>query len=143
MTALPRTALRLLALCASAAFLTGCATVYEGKYEWSEGWRAAEVVEVTTVAEMERPRFYECVRKATPGQAASGKFVLVKYRQMSRSQRRAIPLQPGQSFAPGDPVYVKVGDCATPLVSRQGGRVAAPAPGPHVELGREVAGVPR
>jgi hypothetical protein len=101
--------------------LSGCAsTVYEGKYDWADGWRAAEVVEVTTAAEMERPRFYECVRKATLQQAESGKFVVVKYRQMSRSQRRAIPLQPSQSFAPGDTVYVKAGDCGTPLVTREG-----------------------
>jgi hypothetical protein len=107
----------------AATLLSGCAsTVYEGKYDWAKGWRAAEVVEVTTAAEMERPRFYECVRKAAPQQAESGKFVVVKYRQMSRTQRRAIPLQPGQTFAPGDLVYVKAGDCVTPVVVRHGGR---------------------
>ena len=110
---------QLLALCAAGALLTGCATVYEGKYAWSEGWRAAEVVEVTTAAQMERPRFYECVRNATPQQAASDEFAVVKYRQVHGSKLRAVALQPGQSFAPGDFVYVMAGNCSTPLVRRQ------------------------
>lgn len=64
---------------AGALLLTGCAsTVYEGKYDWSEGWRKAEVVAVKTAAEMERPRFYTCVRTATPEQLASTRFAVVK-----------------------------------------------------------------
>lgn len=99
------------------AFLAGCASpVYEGKYDWHEGWREAEVVAVQTAAEMERPRFFTCVRQATPGQLATTRFAVVKYRQMSRTQRRAVPLQPGDTAAVGESVYVKAGDCQAPLV---------------------------
>ena len=104
---------------AGALLLTGCAsTVYEGKYDWSQGWRKAEVVAVQTAAEMERPRFFTCVRQASAEQLATTRFAVVKYRQMSRTQRQAVSLQPGESTAVGESVYIKAGDCRTPLVHR-------------------------
>lgn len=93
--------------------LAGCATVYEGRYDWKEGWRKAEVVDVALASEMERPRFYECVRGAQPHQLASTRFAVVKYIEMSRTRRRAVPLQPGSTVREGDAVYVRVTDCAT------------------------------
>lgn len=99
--------------------LAGCATVYEGKYGWRDGWREGEVVRVQTASEMDRPRFYRCVRQATAEQLTSTRFVEVKYRQMSRANFSAVPLGAGQSVRPGDLVYVKVGDCKTPVVPRR------------------------
>lgn len=97
--------------------LVGCASApYEGKYEWSEGWRKAEVIAVQTAADMERPRFYTCVRNAAPEQLATAKFAVVKYRQMSRTQRRAVPLLAGEAVTVGETVYIKATDCSTPLV---------------------------
>lgn len=118
MNAVPRRGLLAISLVA----LAGCASsLYEGKYEWSEGWRKGEVIKVQTAAEMERPRFYECVRNASPQQLATGTFAVVKYKRMSRTQRRAVPLQPGEKVRVGDAVYVKVDDCTTQLVARTAG----------------------
>lgn len=104
--------------------LAGCAsTIYEGKYDWSEGWRKAEVVAVQTASEMERPRFHKCVRKASPEQLATTRFAVVEYREMSRTQRRAVPLQPGETAAVGEAVYVKAGDCRAPLVHQSAGKL--------------------
>lgn len=99
--------------------LSGCASVGSdnGKYAWSEGWREAQVIAVQTAAEMDRPRFYNCVREATPEQLTTTRFAIVKYRQMARSQRRAVPLRADERVAVGDAVYVKLGDCTTPLAS--------------------------
>lgn len=108
---------RLVGAAAACLLLPACATVYEGKCAWSDGWRAAEVVQVATPAEMERPHFYECVRKAAAPSTVTSRFVVVKYRQAPRTQWRAVPLQAGQSFAPGDLVYVRASDCETPLVA--------------------------
>lgn len=107
------------ALCILA--LAGCASApYEGKYAWSDGWRKAEVVRVQTAAEMERPRFHACVRNASPEQLATARFAVVKYREIPRTQQYAVPLQPDAKVAVGDAVYVKAGDCKTPLVERAG-----------------------
>lgn len=101
--------------------LASCASApYEGKYDWSEGWRKAEVVAVQAAADMERPRFYTCVRNAAPEQLATMKFAVVKFRQMSRTQRRAVPLKPGETVAAGETVYIKANDCSAPLMHREG-----------------------
>ena len=110
---------RLLAASVAIVVLAGCASApYEGKYVWSEGWREGEVVAVQAAGEMARPRFYTCVRRASAEQVASTKFAVVKYRQMSRTRRLAVPLRPNDTVAPGQPVYVKVDDCATPPIPR-------------------------
>lgn len=107
--------------------LAGCAsTPYEGKYAWSEGWRKAEVVAVQTAEEMEWPRFYTCVRKASPEQRASALFAVVKYKETSRMRRHAVLLRPGEKVAAGDAVYVKADDCTTPLVHRAGSEGPVP-----------------
>lgn len=67
---------------------------------------------------MDGPRFHDCVRKGTPQQLATSKFVIVKYRQMSPTNRRAVPLHEGQLFNPGDLVYIQAGNCETPVVPR-------------------------
>ena len=50
------------------------------------------------------------------------KFAVVKYRQFSRTQRWAVPVEPGHAFAAGQAVYVKVDDCSTQPVAAAGGR---------------------
>lgn len=71
---------------------------------------------------MDRPRYYNCVRNASPEQLATTRFAVVKYRQMSRTQRRAVALQAHDKVAPGDAVYVKADDCKTPLVHQSPSR---------------------
>ena len=113
---------RLLAGGAALVALAGCASPpYQGKYAWSEGWRKAEVVAVQTVADMERPRFYTCVRSMSAEQLATTKFALVKYQEMSRTQRHAVPLSIGDALAPGDGVYIQANDCHTPVVRQSAG----------------------
>jgi hypothetical protein len=43
----------------AALALGGCAsTMYEGKYQWGEGWRIAHVLKVQRAADMQRPGFF-------------------------------------------------------------------------------------
>jgi hypothetical protein len=101
------------------ATLSACATGAGGEYAWQEGWREAEVVSVLAASAMKRPRFYDCVRAASPEQLSSARFAIVNYKEMSRTHRRAVPLAPGSDVSTGDLVYVRVGDCATQPVRRQ------------------------
>lgn len=97
--------------------LAACASApYEGKYAWSDGWRETEVVGVQTAAQMVRPQVYTCVRSTSTEQLATTKFAVVKYRRMSRVQRRAVPLQVDDKVAVGQKVFVKVNDCNTLLI---------------------------
>lgn len=98
--------------------VAGCAsTVYEGKYDWAEGWRKAKVVKVQTPAEMLRPGFYTCVRNLSSEQRTTQRFALVEYRRVSRTFRHAALVRQGDQVAEGDTVYVDVDDCARPLAT--------------------------
>lgn len=54
---------------------------------------------------------------STTRHVATTRFAIVKYRQMYRTQERAVPLQPTDRFAPGDVVSVKVDDCTSPIAA--------------------------
>jgi len=102
-----------------AAALAGCANLYEGKYDFREGWREAEVLEVVPLSSISKPNFYTCIRNAPAGeQRADTRYVLLKYRRMSRTARHAQPLQGSQQWAPGEKVYVNVSDCTGQMVRR-------------------------
>lgn len=94
---------------AAALVFAGCASaVYEDRYAWEDGWRQGEVIEVASVPDIERPMFYECVRKAGEGR---GRFALVRYLQMGKAKTTAVPLSADQRVTAGKEVYVKLGDC--------------------------------
>lgn len=107
------------ALLAAAWVVSGCAaTAYEGKYDFSDGWRKAEVIEVSPASDLERPDFFTCVRQADPQQRSGGQFVVMKYLRMGKAVQHAQPLQPGQRWSPGDRVYVNLSDCKGEIVAR-------------------------
>lgn len=101
--------------------LTGCASVYEGKYDWKDGWRQGKVMQIGSAFEIGKPQFSDCRRKASAEQLASDKFASVSYLHMGRARRKVIPVQQGDSFRPGDEVYVNVASCTASLVSQTTG----------------------
>lgn len=78
------------------------------------GWREAEVLQIGTASEINKPQFSECRDKVSSQQLASGKFALVSYSHMTRKRRRVVPMQPGASFQPGDAAYMNVASCSVP-----------------------------
>lgn len=104
-----------------AMVVTGCASVYEGKYDWKEGWREGTVVQVGTASELGKPQFSDCREKLPAQMVESGKFASVSYSHMTRKRRRVTPLQPDESFRPGEEVYVNVSSCTAPLVHQAAG----------------------
>ena len=106
------------ALIALTAMLGACATADDGPYAWSKGWRKGEVLQVARPAELERPRFFKCVRDASPREAEA-KFLVVKYLERGRAKRTAARAPAGDEFHPGDLVFVNLGDCNLAPARRQ------------------------
>lgn len=102
----------------AAFILAGCTTVYEGKYDFSDGWREAEVMEIAGASEIRKPQFSDCRESATPQQLSTGQFAVLSYKRMGRKRAHVALLKPSEAFHPGDLVYVNVSSCDTPLVSR-------------------------
>ncbi|MGE3345905.1 MAG: hypothetical protein AB7I35_00570 [Ramlibacter sp.] len=98
---------------------TGCALVYEGKYDWYDGWREAHVLQIGSAAEIEKPQFSDCREQMTPQQLATGQFAVLSYMRMTRKRHRVVPLQAGRSIAVGDQVYMQITSCDGPLVPRK------------------------
>ena len=99
---------------------TGCAFVYEGKYDWQQGWREAQVVKTGNATALGERQFSDCRYEAETEQAASAQFVMLAYRQMGHTRHRVVPLHEGEAYRSGDLVYMNIQSCDTPLVTRTG-----------------------
>lgn len=94
------------------AALAGCATVYEGKYSFSDGWRKARVEEIGAASGLTKSSLSDCRNSATPEQKATAVYALLSYADFGRHRTRIVTLPPELRFEKGDPVYVKLRSCA-------------------------------
>ncbi len=98
--------------------LSGCTTVYEGKYDFSEGWREAKVIQIVRASEIAKPQFSDCRVSESLQHLASDKIVVLSYKHLSRSRKRVVPFGPSDGVHVDDLVYMNVTDCGSPLVPR-------------------------
>lgn len=99
----------------------GCSTVYDDRYDFKDGWREGEVLEIGSASAIRSPQFSDCRAEAKPEQIAKGKFVLVAFNHMRHVQRRVAPVPTGSDLKRGEMVYVNVNDCDAPLALRMRG----------------------
>jgi len=98
--------------------LAGCTTVYDGKYNFNDGWREAKVIQVGRAGEIARPQFSDCRENSPFLSISSGVYALLSYQHLNRPRKRVVPLLVDE-LRPGQKVYMKVTDCVTPLVLRE------------------------
>jgi hypothetical protein len=103
------------------AALSGCTTVYEGKYDLEQGWRPATVVSVGPASAVNHPVLDACQRAISEQQGDDRKYATVTYRWTGRTLHRAVPLSAGTTVKAGDAVYLNVLVCPAPLVVRTTG----------------------
>ena len=99
--------------------LSGCATIYEGKYAFEDGWREAVIQKVGSASEIATPQFSDCRENLSPQQLAATRFALVAYQRMGRTQRNVVPLRANDTPTAGHAVYMNVTDCNAPLMRRR------------------------
>lgn len=98
--------------------LSGCTTVYEGKYDFSEGWREAKVIQIERASEIVTPQFSDCRVDAMPHHLASDKFIVLSYKHLNRLRKRVVPFGPNDGARAEDLVYMNVTHCQSPLIPR-------------------------
>ncbi len=98
--------------------LSGCTTVYEGEYDFSDGWREAAVIQIGRASEIAKPQFSDCRVSEPPQYIEADKFVVVSYKHLSRPRKRVVAFGPSDGVRVGDLVYVNVTDCGSPLKPR-------------------------
>jgi hypothetical protein len=92
--------------------LSGCATIYEGRYAFNDSWRKAQVEEVGAASTLPGAVPSDCRTTATTEQLATGTFALLSYADFGHLRRRIVVLPAHARFEAGDAVYVKLRSCS-------------------------------
>ena len=100
------------------ALLSGCTTVYEGKYRRADGWRRGTVLQVVSGEQLERPQYFTCTRHLSPEQRASNRYVMVRYVEYHQNNYYAAEAPADQLLQVGGRVYVNVYQCRDALIAR-------------------------
>lgn len=109
----------LLIVGAAALVLPGCATIYEGRFNYGEGWRVARIAEIGLGGALANDGPTQC-RLGVPSRGrADGRFAVVRYLGYRIQSYRIVRLPGEPSLVTGDFVYINIRDCAQPAVPRQ------------------------
>lgn len=96
----------------------GCQTIYEGKYDWHDGWRPGTVLEVGAADQLLKVPFLDCRPLLSAAEKSAYKFATISYRYLGNSQKAVVPISPESTWRSGDPVYLNVLNCRTALERR-------------------------
>lgn len=92
-----------------------CTTLYEGKYDFYEGWRKAEITRIDALEKLSPFVAPRCPSAPSEGAAT---WAIVRYRLGGRSRFVAGPVPTSDEFMIGEQVYVKVSECAREIRKR-------------------------
>ena len=112
---------RIAALAALGAF-AGCAMVYEGKYDWDQGWRIGRVISAGAGMTVPATMADDCRKEAPPADVARTRYAEVAYQSEGRRLRhRVVPIADGVALKEGQTVYVNVYSCGNLVKASAGG----------------------
>ena len=95
------------------SWLAGCATVYEGKYDWDAGWRMGRVINVGRGAALGATYIHDCRQAVSPGDVARTVYADVAYQSEGRwSRHRVVAVPEGMPVQVGQAVYLNVNACS-------------------------------
>lgn len=115
---------------AAATLLTGCSTLFDGKYDFREGWRRGKVERILSGDDLQRPHYWRCTRRFSPEELAARKYVILTYDQVpNRVRRHLVVLPPDLDLHPGQRVYVNAFTCQDAIAVPTGAPHAQPATG--------------
>jgi len=99
--------------------MPGCTTIYEGRFNYGEGWRVAKIAEIGHGGALASDASTQCrIEEASRGYA-DGKFAVVRYLGYRIQSCRIVRLPSEPSLVMGDFVYINIRDCGQPGVPRQ------------------------
>jgi len=93
--------------------LAGCALVYEGKYDWDQGWRIGRVINVGRGAALGATSSHDCRQDVSSGEVARTLYADVAYQSEGRwSRHRIVAVPEGMPVQVGQAVYLNVNSCS-------------------------------
>lgn len=110
--------IRLLLWTGVAMVASGCTTPYEGRYDFYEGWRKAEVKRIEPFEKLAPHQIPRC-ESAPSSRATSGTiWAIVRYRAGRRNREVAVPVTQSEDYKVGELVYVNVSECSREVQRR-------------------------
>ena len=104
---------RVASLCMLGA-LAGCALVYEGKYDWDQGWRIGRVINAGAGMTVPATSAEDCRKQLSPADVARTEYAEVAYQSEGRWLRhRVVPVPEGVARKQGETVYLNVYSCGS------------------------------
>lgn len=100
---------------------SACTILYEGRYDYNDGWRKAEIKRVALFEHLS-PYPYKytyCSRNFTDFSTTGSSWAIVRYRQGIKKRYMAIPVPKSGDFKVEDIVYANVLDCSFELHKRE------------------------
>lgn len=98
--------------------ISGCQTIYEGKYDWDAGWRPGTVLEVGSVDQVMKEPFRDCRKDPRVSELKASTFAVVSYPFLNRPRKAVVPVPSATRWTTGSPVYINVTDCTRPMEPR-------------------------
>ena len=99
--------------------MPGCATIYEGRFNYDEGWRVARIAEIGLGGALTNEARTQCRIEVPFRGHADGSFAVVRYLGYRIELYRIVRLPSEPSLVKGDFVYINIRDCAQPAVPRE------------------------
>ena len=108
----------LIAVCPVLSAVAGCASMDEGPFKFSEGWRDARVEEVIAGSDIKNPRFWKCLRDIPQEERLRRTYVVGSYRGPHHRQKHLVAAPAGEALRPGDKVHLHASACENAIFKR-------------------------
>lgn len=110
-----------LLILAMLALVSGCSTLYEGKYAFGEGWRKGRVVQITRRSAIAPSNYWQCVREAPTIELNESSYALLAYSGYGRARQRLVPVPQSLDLRENEAVYVNLGRCEDAIAKQAAG----------------------
>lgn len=99
------------------AMLCSCAVIYEGRYDYDDGWRVVYVLETgVTFTKLPAPSV-DCRPRVLAVAVSRAKvYAYVRYFRNFAPRHGVFLIPEGGGLQPGQRAYAKITDCSEPLV---------------------------
>lgn len=113
-----RRTLRVLLWAVVAGAAAGCTTPCEGRCDFHEGWRKAEVTRLDVFENLASHLIPRCESAMSSKATAVSSWAVVRYRAGRRSREVAVALAASGNYKVGELVYVNLSACSRAMQRR-------------------------
>lgn len=101
------------------AMLVGCATVYDGKYDYDEGWRLATVVELGNDSTRFNDASLDCRTLKFETRSRAEQYAYVRYMRSFAPRMAIVPVPDHTKVGVKQRIFINLNDCRVGTRSNQ------------------------